>query len=795
MEITIDGRKITLEEPVSVLDAARQVGIKIPTLCWHPRVSILGACRLCMIEVEGINRLLAACTTQASDGMTIITDSPQLKKVRQTMLELLLCRHPLDCPTCVKGGECELQELAYRHAAPENRFPENPAPYPVKDPSPFVERDPKKCVLCRRCVRVCREIRGVTVLGAMERGCHKRVGTFFQHPLNSDFQEPYNCEFCGSCIDICPVGALNSTQRKFRARTWEGERTPSVCPFCSVGCLLTLQVKEGELVRSLPREGANNQDQVCFRGRFGTDYVNAPSRVVAPLLRTGEGQVQAERGEALGFLADRISAGGKVEALISSSLTLEEADGVREFMRSVAPAGSIRAIDTLGLEETVPYGALAGGAWEELDDADLILVAGQDFTNFEPVAGVRIRISRQSTGASLVTLDARDALLGNEADLWLRPAGAALPSLLGAVLRTLAGPHREKLKSAPDETLLASLPAAPPEEVERTLGLPGGTVEDLARRLAESARAVLIGHRGWFDPTGRVPRLLAEIDRLLAGDGSSGIIYLGRDCNSRGAEEFRSEGEEGARDLLLIFGADPLGTSLPEAPLRRLLKEARTTIVFDTFLTKTALSADAVFPLLHFAEKEGFYRASNGLDQELGRAMSPPQGVTPLREILEETAGALGRTLPPPPSAHGPAQEASAAGTTPVGPVPLGGFPGKGERYMVLRGIPIADHRLRLVAESEALFPRESVEIHPTDLAALGVREGGRIRLTSGSAAIELGVKADLKTPPGAVHLPYDPEDEKLAAFAAGAERPEGWPLDLLRLSALEGLAPAEGEG
>ena len=210
MEVTIDGKKLTLDAPVTVLEAASRVGVHIPTLCWHPRVSVLGACRLCMISVEGIPRLLAACTTQVTDGMSVVTDTPKLRKVRQTVLELLLCRHPLDCPTCVKGGECELQELSYLHAAPENRFPENPAPYPVSDPSPFVERDPKKCVLCRRCVRVCREVRGRTVLAAMERGYHKRVGTFFQQDLKSDFHEPYNCEFCGSCINICPVGALNS---------------------------------------------------------------------------------------------------------------------------------------------------------------------------------------------------------------------------------------------------------------------------------------------------------------------------------------------------------------------------------------------------------------------------------------------------------------------------------------------------------------------------------------------------------------------------------------------------------
>jgi NADH dehydrogenase/NADH:ubiquinone oxidoreductase subunit G len=793
MEVTIDGIKIELEEPVSVLAAARQAGVRIPTLCWHPRVSILGACRLCMIEVEGINRLLAACTTQVSEGMTIITDTPQLRKVRETMLELLLCRHPLDCPTCVKGGECELQELAYNYSDPKNRFPENPAPYPVKDPSPFIERDPKKCVLCRRCVRVCREVRGVTVLSAMERGYHKRVGTFFQRPLDSDFQEPYNCEFCGACIDICPVGALNSKQRKFQARTWEGDRTETVCPFCSVGCLLTLQVKEGELVRTLPREGRNNQDQACFRGRFGCDYVNGTERLTAPLLRREGKQVPAERGEALAFLAGKIRAAGSVEALVSSTLTSEEMTAVREFMKGHLPEGALRVVDTLGLEEQVPYNELANRDWEDLDEADLVLVAGQDFTIFNPVAGVRTRVSRAKRPVPLVVLDSRDALLGGEADLWLRPAGAALPLLLAAVIAILKSAHGERLKAPPDEDLLAAYPAAGvPGEVEKALGLPSGALGELASRLAQSAKPVFLSHRGWYDPAGRVPALLAELDRLLQGGSSRGIIYLGRDCNSRGLSGDQPPAAPEARDLLLLFGADPRGTALPSSPLLELTEMAGTTIVFDTCLTKTALAADAVIPLPHFAEKEGSFRASNGLDQRLERAMTPPPGVFPLRETLEEG----GKMIPGGPSGA-PAREESGPGT--AAPSGEGVFalslPAAGERCLVLRAIPVADHRLRIVSESEAFFPGEKAEVHPGDLPDLGVEEGAKVRLTSGGAVVELEVRADLKTPPGQVHLPFDPENEKLAAFAAAAERPEGWPIDFRRLSALDGVTAPGGEG
>ena len=296
MEITIDGRPLTLEKPVSILEAARLAGVDIPTLCWHPRVSVLGACRLCMIEVVGMNRLLAACTTRVADKMEILTDTPALRKVRQTMLELLLCQHPMDCPTCVKGGACELQALAYKWSAPVNRFPENPGAYPPVDVSPFIERDSRKCVLCRRCVRVCHEVRGVTVLGAMHRGHLKEIGTYFAQPLDRDFRDPYNCEFCGACIDICPVGALNSRQHKFRARTWEGAQVPTVCPFCSVGCLISLQVKENELVQSRPRGGVNNHDQACFRGRFAVDYVNSPQRVTGPLLRRDGELVPVDAG-------------------------------------------------------------------------------------------------------------------------------------------------------------------------------------------------------------------------------------------------------------------------------------------------------------------------------------------------------------------------------------------------------------------------------------------------------------------------------------------------------------------
>jgi NADH dehydrogenase/NADH:ubiquinone oxidoreductase subunit G len=789
MEITIDGKKIVLEEPVTALEAARSAGIDSPTLCWHPRVSVLGACRLCMIEVEGINRLLAACTTQVSDGMTISTDTPQLRKVRQAMLELLLCRHPLDCPTCVKGGECELQELAYRHAAPENLFPENPAPYTVADPSPFVERDSEKCVLCRRCVRVCREVRGVTVLAAMERGYHKRVGTYFQQPLNSDFQEPYNCEFCGACIDICPVGALNSKARKFRGRTWEGTATESVCPFCSVGCLLSLQVKEGELVRTVPAEGPNNEDQACFRGRFGTDYVNATSRIITPLLRRDGEQVPVDAGEAVSAAAEKIKHARRAEVIVSSSLTGEELAKAERFAGSVLPGAPLRAVDTLGLEE---LRNMDSRPWEDLEEADLIVVAGQDFTLFQPVAGVRIRVARGKSGAGLVVLDPRDALLGGEADLWLRPPGEGLALLLTGLVRTLSAAPAGRLKGAAREDLLAALPPGENAEIEKQLGLPSGSIDALAEKVAASEKTVFVGHRGWYDPEGSVAALLRELDRLLIGEDGGRALFLGRDCNSRGSAERAGAAppREGSPDLLLLVGADPLGNAPPGSALQRELADAEAVIVIDTFATATGQAADVLFPLPHFAEKGGTFTSSSGLRQELGRAMAPPPGVASLGETLDELAGALGKDLASVPAT----EEKEGEDISPDAPPRIGTLPAPEERCLVLCGVPLADHRIRLVEESVPLFPGPVIEIHPSDLAALGLETGDGVRLTSGEGVLARQVKANLKVPPGRLYLPCDPADGDLGAFVVAAERPAEWPATILRLAGLE-KAAGEGKG
>ncbi len=786
MDITIDGRPLTLEKPVTVLEAARMAGVDIPTLCWHPRVSVLGACRLCMIEVVGMNRLLAACTTRVADKMEIVTDTPALRKVRQTMLELLLCKHPMDCPTCVKGGACELQSLAYKWSAPENRFPENPGAYPPVDVSPFIERDSRKCVLCRRCVRVCHEVRGVTVLGAMHRGHLKEIGTYFAQPLERDFRDPYNCEFCGACIDICPVGALNSRQHKFRARSWEGERVPTVCPFCSVGCLLSLQVRENELVQSRPRAGVNNEDQACFRGRFGVDYVNNVRRVISPMLRRGDALVPVDPAEAVAALVAQLRPESVVMGLLSSRITQEEVADAVEAMTSLFPRGVVRAVCTMGLNAgDIPPG-IGRRPWADLAQADLIVAVGQDLTPCAPVAGVRIRTARRASGAPLAVLDARDTLLGSEAGLWLRPAGAHLPRVLAALAGLLAAEHPGRLAQPPDALLQAVSAAAPPDQVEAEAGLPGGALRELAALIAAAKNPLFVGHRGWFDPTGQVPRLLSEIDRLLAGPAAAGILYLRTDCNSRGAAQLVSAADpelDGEPEALLVFAADPLGTAIPGSPFEAWVRKAKFLVVFESALTPTAQAADLVLPLRMFAEKRGTFVAANGLAQPLAAALTPPPTVPALRESLKAIAAGLGQTIQ-----FGAAGEGQAPRWSPAERPAVPSPPGEG-RLLSLRWSPHVDHRVRLVAEADRIFAAPALEVHPGDLAGLGLADGGSARLSSGAAAVIVRVRADWRTPPGQLYLPFDPLDPELAAFARGAERPAGLPLACVRLS---GLAAAQ---
>ena len=274
--LKIDGRKVTVRKLSTILDAARKLDIPIPTLCHHPELSPFGGCRLCLVEIKGSPKPVASCTTFAKEGMSIITASPNLDKLRKTSLELILSDHPKDCMVCERAGDCKLQELAYFYGIRENRFEGERRIYTKKDNNPFIAREMEKCILCGQCVRICDEIQGVSAIDFAYRGMKTKICPPFEKDLN--------CEFCGQCVSVCPTGALTGKMWAQKGRQ-NFKEIDTVCPYCGCGCNLTLHVWRNEVIRVSSKENTINEGWLCAKGRFGYGFINSPDRLAKPLIR------------------------------------------------------------------------------------------------------------------------------------------------------------------------------------------------------------------------------------------------------------------------------------------------------------------------------------------------------------------------------------------------------------------------------------------------------------------------------------------------------------------------------
>lgn len=336
IRVKIDDVLCAAPEGSTILEIARSHGIEIPTFCYHPKLSIVGACRMCVVEVSGSRGLMTACSTIAADGMEVRTSTEAVTKSRRNVLELLLSDHPMECLTCEAGGKCSLQRYAYEYNVTGSLYKAPPRDHELDETNPFYLRDMRMCITCGKCVRVCDEIVGATALGFSERGDRTFVGPAFGQSITDT-----TCVSCGSCVDFCPTTALLSKHGRNRLRTADSRKVTTTCGYCGVGCQINLVVHKNEILAVEPAEGPSNDGFLCVKGKYGFNFVNHPDRLRTPLIRKEGHLVESSWEEALSLVAEKL-AGAKdqygphsIMSLSSARCTNEENYLMQKLFRAV----------------------------------------------------------------------------------------------------------------------------------------------------------------------------------------------------------------------------------------------------------------------------------------------------------------------------------------------------------------------------------------------------------------------------------------------------------------------------
>jgi NADH-quinone oxidoreductase subunit G len=651
VNLTVDGKKITAPAGSLLIEACKSVGIEVPSFCYYPGLSLQGACRMCVVKVEKMPKLQTACTTTVTEGMIVSTDSDDVRQARKAMVELLLGNHPLDCPVCDAGGECELQDMTFSYGASESKYTEAKNHREEQQWSPVVYFDRPRCILCYRCVRVCGEAMDVWALGVQNRGAGSIIA-----PNQADHLD---CEECGMCIDICPVGALTSGAYRYKTRPWEMNHVSTVCTHCGDGCKTTLGTRRcetgAEIVRGDNRDKSGiNGDFLCVKGRYAFDFAHHEERLTQPLVRKNGKLTPATWEEAFELIGKRFREvrdqdGGSAIGVIGSNRTTNEENYLlSKFARAVLKTNNVDH------HRTADYPALAAAlhgkpgktaSMRDVLNAPAILLIGNDPTNQHPLLAWQIRTNVRLRRARLYAINSLPIKLRRQAaGFGMVPVGAEVKAVA-----FLAG----------DDSLLDAL-------------VGDTTTRDAWIALREKIRAEqnLIVAFG-SEVRGHDVEKLASFASTLSG---AKLICLGDYANSRGASEMGLypdllpgyEPVTGAEKFQQEWGKLPAeaGLSLPAMvdaakagklkalyvvgsnPVGRLgidpfILSKSFVVVQDMFLTETANIADVVLPAANAYEKTGTYTNTCG-DLQLIKKAGEVSNTKPDFEMIVRIADAMG---------------------------------------------------------------------------------------------------------------------------------------------------------
>ncbi|MDT8440609.1 MAG: NADH-quinone oxidoreductase subunit NuoG [Desulfuromonadales bacterium] len=815
VNLTIDGKQVTVSRTATIYEAAREIGIDIPVLCYAKKLMPYGACRFCLVEVEQMKgRLIPACTTPVSEGMVVTTTSTDIEKVRKTVMEFLLVNHVLDCPVCDKGGECDLQDLAYKFESISNRFAGEKFDLPTDEINPLIERNMNRCVLCGRCVRVCDEVVGYGSYSFINRGFETKIATAYDRGLN--------CEFCGQCVSMCPVGAILPRPFKFKARPWQLEEVDTVCGYCGNGCTVTLGVLNNkvETIRFNDEIGVNDGN-LCIRGRFGYSYVNHDERLTSPLVRKNGELVEASWEEALQQVAEglrKAQAGQGAGILSGGRLTNEEFFLLKSLGKTLGTVnldhngGACYQGVTAGLTATLGVAA-STATFPQIEKCDEILAIRADFWETHPVVGMVVNQAIRRNQAQLTVISDKRGKLTKlpRAKALLCKPGCEI-DLLNAMAKVLLDEGLAQTDGLDGlDAYKAALAEFTPARVAERTGADAELITAAARRLAAAEKsAILLAYGLPYTARSRELATAAANLALLAGipgRAGSGLYLCGEKANSQGAidlgilpengglgaQAMLEAAADGRLDALYVVAEDPLSAYPNRDLVEKALERTSFKVVQDLFLSPTAAKADVVLPAASFAEKDGTFTNAERRIQRVRPGIKSPGQAKADGDIFSALTSLLGGRV----SFAGPAavfaeigRQNSAYAEFDFNAIGPQGAVWGGETLQPTRRtlVPVAASaplaaEFQLVTGSAlyhsgttstrakgplAVVDKAYVELARQDAGRLGIAEGDLVKVAANGVELKLPAKVDIRLPQGVIFVPYHFADAGLNRLHRG---------------------------